>query len=236
MVRVVGSDPGTSSLDVLLLEDGAVVDQKSYQPSDLALDPALLANLFERWAPIDLVAAPSGYGLPLVRGEGLTEDQFEQMSLVRSDERGRDVGVVGFRAWVRAFERTGAPLVFLPGGLHLPTIPAFRKANTIDMGTADKICVAALCLWFDFLESGSFDRSTFAVVEIGSAFSAILVVEHGRVVDASGGSRGPIGMRSGGSWDGEMAYWRGGFRNAICFAEGCTTSDRSDPTHFANHW
>jgi predicted butyrate kinase (DUF1464 family) len=208
MVRVVGSDPGTSSLDILLLDEGAVVDQRSFQPADLDRDPALLARLFQSWAPIDLVAAPSGYGLPLVRGESVSEDLFEQMSLVRRGERGREMGVIGFRAWVRAFQHSGAPLVFLPGGLHLPTIPVHRKPNAVDMGTADKVCVAALALWFDALESGGFDRSTFAVVEIGSAFSAILVVEHGRLVDASAGSRGPIGLRSGGSWDGEVAYWR----------------------------
>jgi predicted butyrate kinase (DUF1464 family) len=45
------------------------------------------------------------------------------------------------------------------------------------------------------------------VVEIGSAFSAILVVDHGCLVDAAAGTRGPIGLRSGGGWDGEVAYW-----------------------------
>ena len=47
MVRVVGSDPGTSSLDLLLLEDGAVIDQRSLQPGELAHDPELLSRLFE---------------------------------------------------------------------------------------------------------------------------------------------------------------------------------------------
>jgi predicted butyrate kinase (DUF1464 family) len=209
MVRVVGSDPGTSSLDLILLDDGAVVDQRSFQPADLAANPDLLARLFESWAPIDLAAAPSGYGLPLIRGESFSEDHLEQMSLVRPSDRGRESGVVGFRAWVRAFLSSGVPIVFLPGGLHLPTIPAYRKVNSVDMGTADKVCVAALALWFDALESGGLDRSTFAVIEIGSAFSAILIVERGRLVDASAGTRGPIGIRSQGSWDGEVAYLRG---------------------------
>src|SRR5262249_40336909 len=46
------------------------------------------------------------------------------------------------------------------------------------------------------------------VVEIGSAFTAVLVVQEGRLVDASAGTRGPIGVRSGGAWDGEVAYWK----------------------------
>jgi predicted butyrate kinase (DUF1464 family) len=209
VLRVVGSDPGTSSLDLLLLDDGTVVDQARLLPSQLRDDREILARLLGRWAPIDLVAAPSGYGLPLVRGDAFTDDHLEQMSLVRRDERGRDSGVIGFRAWVRAFVGSGTPLVFLPGGLHLPTIPAHRKVGAVDVGTADKVAVAALALWFDGSETGGFDRSTFAVVEIGSAFSAILVVDQGRLVDTAAGTHGPLGLRSGGGWDGEVAYWRG---------------------------
>ncbi len=209
MLRVVGTDPGTSSLDLLLLGDGAVIDQVRLEPARLREEPGVLADRLARWAPIDLVAAPSGYGLPLVRGEAFTEDHLEQMSLVRPDDRGRDSGVVGFRSWVRAFLRSGAPLVFLPGGLHLPTIPPHRKVGAVDLGTADKVAVAALALWFDAAASGGFVHSTFAVVEVGSAFTAILVIEGGQIVDVTAGTRGPLGLRSGGAWDGEVAYWRG---------------------------
>lgn len=232
MVRVVGSDPGTSSLDLLLLEDGVLVDQKSYQPVDLMGDPDLLARLFRSWAPIDLAAAPSGYGLPLIRGDSFSEDHLDQISLVRPGDRGRESGVVGFRAWARAFLSSGVPIVFLPGGLHLPTIPDYRKVNAVDMGTADKVCVVALALWFDSLESGGFDRSTFAVIEIGTAFSAILVVERGRLVDASAGTRGPIGIMSQGNWDGELAYWRGPLAKNDLFRGGLTDLGERGPRAF----
>ena len=130
------------------------------------------------------------------------------MSLVRPDQRGEPAGLIGFRSWVRALVQTGLPVVFLPGGFHLPTIPPHRKLNSVDLGTADKVAVAALALWFDAQAQGGLDRSTFAVVEIGSAFSAIMVVQDGRLVDASAGTNGPIGLRSRGAWDGEVAYWR----------------------------
>ena len=35
VLRVVGTDPGTSSLDLLLLEDGQVVDQRRFRPEEL---------------------------------------------------------------------------------------------------------------------------------------------------------------------------------------------------------
>jgi predicted butyrate kinase (DUF1464 family) len=217
---VVGTDPGTSSLDLLLLEDGRVADQKRFTPREIRQEPEALQRLLASWRPLDLVAAPSGYGLPLVRGENLTADHVDQMAFVRPDERGRDSGVIGFRSWVRAFAASGQPLVFLPGGLHLPTIPPHRKINAIDLGTADKVAVAALALWFDAENTGGFDRSTFAVVELGTVFAAILVVRKGRLVDVAAGTRGPIGARSQGAWDGELAYWRSPLAKADLFRGG----------------
>ncbi|MCA1684456.1 MAG: DUF1464 family protein, partial [Planctomycetia bacterium] len=209
MARVVGTDPGTSSLDLLLLADGAVVDQARLTPEALRADPGSLSAVLARWAPIDLIAGPSGYGLPLVHGVAFTERDLDLMSLVRPDQRGDDLGVIGFRSWVRAFVASGHPVVFLPGLIHLPTVPAHRKLNTIDLGTPDKLAVAALALRADAAVSGGdLADSTFAVVELGSAFSAVLVVSGGRLVDASAGTRGPVGVRSGGAWDGEVACWR----------------------------
>jgi predicted butyrate kinase (DUF1464 family) len=207
VLRVVGTDPGTSSLDLLLLEDGQVIDQRRFEPEELRERPGALATLFDEWTPISLVAGPSGYGLPLAQADCLTEDQIDQMSLVRPDQRGEPAGLIGFRSWVRTLVLTGLPVVFLPGGFHLPTIPPHRKANSVDLGTADKVAVAALALWFDARVHGSLDLSTFAVVEIGSAFTAMMVVQHGRLVDASAGTNGPMGLRSRGAWDGEVAYW-----------------------------
>ncbi|SIN78202.1 Predicted butyrate kinase, DUF1464 family [Singulisphaera sp. GP187] len=208
MVRVVGTDPGTSSLDLLLLADGAVVGQERLSPGALQRDPEALVSVLRDWLPIDLIAGPSGYGLPLVRAADLTDRDFEEMSLVRPDQRGIDAGVVGFRSWVRALAASGLPVLFLPGGVHLPSIPAHRKLNTIDLGTADKVAVTALALQADAAERGAaFSESTFAVVELGSAFSAVMIVSQGRLVDAAAGTRGPIGVRSGGCWDGEVAYW-----------------------------
>src|SRR5262245_52865201 len=140
MPRVVGCDPGTSGLDLVLMVDGRVTDQASIEQERLFQGKETFPKLLSTWTPIDLVAGPSGYGVPLVSGTDRTDDHLAQMALVRCDERGRDVGIGGFRRRVRELIATGLPSVFLPGGIHLPTIPAHRKANAIDMGTADKVC------------------------------------------------------------------------------------------------
>jgi predicted butyrate kinase (DUF1464 family) len=233
VARVVGTDPGTSRLDLLLLADGAVADQARLSPEAVLAEPGLLSETLRAWAPIDLIAGPSGYGLPLVRGEVVTEDDIDLMSLVRPDEQGDELGVIGFRSWVRAFLASGFPLVFLPGLIHLPTIPPHRKLNAIDLGTPDKLAVAALALRVDADgRGGDFAGSTFAVVEIGSAFTAILVVAGGVLVDASAGTRGPIGVRSGGTWDGEVAYWRGTLSKNDLFRGGLDDLGEPGPEGF----
>jgi predicted butyrate kinase (DUF1464 family) len=93
-------------------------------------------------------------------------------------------------------------VVFLPGVVHLPTVPAHRKLNRIDLGTPDKLCVAALAL---AMRGGSPDYRA-CVVELGSAFTACVVISGGQIVDGLGGTSGPIGWGSGGAWDGELAY------------------------------
>lgn len=234
MTRVVGTDPGTSRLDLLLLADGAAAGRERLTPEALRADPALLAGLLTRWAPIDLIAGPSGYGLPLGRGDTVTARDLDLMALVRPEERGEDLGVIGFRSWVRAVLASGFPVVFLPGLIHLPTVPAHRKLNTIDLGTPDKLCVAALALRFDAAATGKgLSGSTFAVVELGSAFSAVLVVSGGALVDASAGTRGPIGRRSGGGWDGEVACWRSPVSKNDLFRGGLNDLGAEGPAAFA---
>src|SRR4051794_13688315 len=99
-VRVAGTDPGTSSLDVLVLEDGEVVAQANFAPAELQADPGAPARWLAQHGPFDLIAGPSGYGLPLVRGADSTERDFALMTLVRPDERApgdeRRKGVLGF--------------------------------------------------------------------------------------------------------------------------------------------
>src|SRR4051794_25438886 len=102
MPPVLGCDPGTSSLDLLRLDDGLVSAQVRLTPVDLQAHPDLLLSTLTTLVPVDLIAGPSGYGLPLVRGEDVTEADLDAMSLTRPDERGRPVGVIGFRSWVRA--------------------------------------------------------------------------------------------------------------------------------------
>lgn len=204
MPRVVGCDPGSSSLDLLLLDEGKVAGQVRLPPD--ASESALIDTL-HAWRPLDLVAGPSGYGLPLVEGHRASDRDLRLMSLVRPDEQNEIVGVGGFSRWVRALGSSDLPVVFMPGAILLPTVPDIDKLNTIDLGTPDKVAVAAFALRVELDRSGGDPaKVSFAVVEVGTVFTSILVVEKGQIVAAAAGTRGPLGLRSGGAWDGESAY------------------------------
>ena len=202
MVRVAGTDPGTSSLDLVILDDGQVADQTRLRPEQLQADPESPTRWLLDRRPFDLIAGPSGYGLPPKRAADCTPNDLALMALVRPDERGQSQGVTQFLGVVRALAASELPVVFLPGVIHLPTVPDQRKINRIDLGTADKLCVAALAL----AQHPTPADATFCLVELGSAFTACIVVADGRIVDGVGGTGGPLGCQSAGGWDGEVAY------------------------------
>jgi predicted butyrate kinase (DUF1464 family) len=208
--RVAGVDPGTLSFDVCALDGGEVVLERSFRSADVAAEPALLVEVLSDHGPFELVLGPAGYGLPLVPAERLGERELALMVLVREDEPHGRVGVGGMRSIVRALVEAGLPLVFAPGAIHLPTVPAHRKWNRIDLGTADKVASAALCIADQArrLDIG-FAETSFVLLELGGAFSAALAVDGGRIVDGLGGSAGPIGARACGGLDGEVAYLLG---------------------------
>jgi predicted butyrate kinase (DUF1464 family) len=210
LTRVAGVDPGTVSFDICVLDDGDVILERSFPTEDVGADPAPLVEALVDRGPFDLVLGPAGYGLPLVPAEQVGERELALMLLVRADEPGGPVGVGGMRAIVRALIAAGLPLLFGPGAIHLPTIPAYRKWNRIDLGTADKVASAALCMADQSRRLGvDFPEISFIMLELGGAFSAALAVDGGRLVDGLGGSAGPIGARACGGLDAEVAYLLG---------------------------
>ncbi len=208
--RVAGIDPGTVSFDVCALQAGEVVLERSFLTAEVAADPGVLVEALAGHGPFDLVLGPAGYGLPLVPVAQVGERELALMMLVREDEAHGPVGVGGMRSIVRALIAAGLPLVFGPGAIHLPTIPVHRKWNRIDLGTADKVASAALCIADQARRLGiEYAQTSFVMLELGGGFSAALAVAGGQIVDGLGGSAGPIGARACGALDAEVAYLLG---------------------------
>lgn len=221
MPRVIGIDPGTVTVDLCGLEDGRVFIDLSILTSEALASPSRILDLLERSKPIDLVAGPSGYGLPLMAARDLTDADLRLAFLAAEGESG---GIGGLRALVRELSRASTPVVLTPGVIHLATVPAHRKVNRVDMGTADKVCAAALAIveQAERRRCGVQDVS-LVLLELGGAFSAALAVDGGRIVDGMGGSSGPLGMRAAGALDGEVAFLAGTVSKRMVFSGGAET-------------
>src|SRR5436853_223740 len=120
-----------------------VADVNAVPPAEALGDPAGFVGLLAGAGPLDCIAGPSGYGLPLTRAQQATEEDLRLAFLAAEGEPG---GIGGLRALARELGRSTLPVFFTPGVIHLSSVPAHRKVNRVDMGTADKVCAAALAI------------------------------------------------------------------------------------------
>jgi len=221
MTRVIGIDPGTVSFDLCGLEDGKVFLDTSIPSAEVAANPQVLVDTLLDARPLDLVIGPSGYGLPWVRIEDFGARELFLFILVDERERGHISVLGGMSKMISLMKESKLPILFMPGIIHLSTVPAYRKANKIDMGTADKLCCTVLAV-FDQARYHQipYEETSFILVEVGGAYTAVIAVEGGQVRDGLGGTTGGPGFYSLGMMDGELAYLMGGFHKEVLFSGG----------------
>jgi predicted butyrate kinase (DUF1464 family) len=221
MPRVVGVDPGTVSLDLCGLEDGRLILDATWPTAEALAEPRRLVERLLEAGPLDLILGPSGYGLPLRRAAEATEEELRLAFLAAPEETG---GIGGLRDLVRLLGASELPVVLGPGIIHLDTVPRHRKLNRVDLGTADKLCAAALAIHDQAVRRNRpVDQVSLILLELGGAFTAGVSVRAGRIVDGIGGTAGPIGWQAAGAWDGEVAYLAGQVTKAALFGGGVTS-------------
>lgn len=227
MPRVVGIDPGTVSIDVCGLDDGRVVLDRAWPTADaLADQDAFIAYVRSAGEPA-LVTGPSGYGLPLVRADQATEEEWRLAFLAPP---GEDGGIGGLRRLARGLAAAGLRMLLLPGVVHLDTVPVHRKLNRVDLGTADKLCATALAMADQAARLGiAVSRTSLLLLELGGAFTAAVAVEGGRIVDGLGGTSGPLGWRGSGALDGEVAFLAGTVGKDLLFRGGLESIVAAEP-------
>ena len=65
-------------------------------------------------------------------------------------------------------------MVYLPGVIHLGTVPEHRKVNRVDLGTADKLCAAALGIHQESERMAcSPDEVSFILLELGGGLPTV---------------------------------------------------------------
>lgn len=202
--RVLGIDPGSLSWDFFGLADNKTILDTSLPTKELIDDPQKAITIINSVDGVDLMVAPSGFGLPLKNVHELTEKDIF-FTLLKFDQKEKNK-LVGLGDVLRLIKAQNIPGIIVPGVKHLPTVPKYRKINKIDMGTADKICTAVTGIR-DQIERFKVppEETDFIMVEIGYGFTAVLAIENGQIIDGIGGSN-IMGFRACGALDGELAY------------------------------
>ncbi len=224
-MRVIGIDPGTGSFDFFGMDGEKVILDTSVPVPEVAQNPKVLLDTARSVFPLDMIVGPSGYGLPPTPIRDITE---RELTLMVPDDKSIPL-YDGIRMVLRLMRDEGFPVYFTPGVIHLSTVPRYRKANKMDMGTADKVCCVALAIR-DQAELYGIDYSatSFILAEIGYAFSAVIGVEGGRIVDGFGGTSGGPGFITLGSMDSELAVRLGKFPGVVLFSGGAKDMSGKD--------
>ncbi len=220
MVRVIGIDPGTKSFDFCGLDDDRIILDRSISTQDIIKDSDLISDIIVETGA-DLVVGPSGFGIPLTNIQDIGERELFLMSLIKKEDK---KSTLGMRDSISRMKQRGLPIFFLPGVIHLPTVPDYRKLNKIDMGTADKLCCAVLGIYDQSLKlNKNYSETSFIMLEMGFGYTAAIAVKSGKIVDGIGGSTGNIGFLSIGGMDAELAYLLGGISKELIFKGGVKT-------------
>ncbi len=208
-MRVVGIDPGTMSFDLCGLSDEGVILDSTIPSAELNSNPNVLFDLLDSIAPLDLIVGHSGLGTSLKKGGEIGGMEIAEMLLAPQRElEGKNTPdlIQAMYKLYRDPRIRDYPFVFIPGVVHLSTVPEYRKINKIDLGTADKLCCAVLGVK-DQAEALNipYGETSFILIELGFGFNAALSIVNGRIVDGAGGTNLGPGFLAQGSLDAELA-------------------------------
>ena len=214
MVRAVGIDSGTKSMDLFGFDDetGEVIVDTAVDRNKVTENPAIIVDLLrevqEKYGKIDAIVGPSGYGIPLKPAREATDGEIALATFITETDVRRRLKIVGLRELMLLLrEAEDLNVYFTPGVIHLPTVPEWRKANRIDLGTADKVFTVALAMVREAERKGiPYSETNLIAVEVGFAYTSAMAVKNGQIVDGMAGTSGFPGYLGMGFMDGELAY------------------------------
>ncbi|NPA23223.1 MAG: DUF1464 domain-containing protein [Crenarchaeota archaeon] len=207
MVRAVGVDPGTYSMDLFGFDDetGEVFLDVSIPREEVTRDPEIVLKHL-RDTNADVIVGPSGYGVPLKRARETTDEELSYATFITEKDYERNLRIVGLRKLMKMMRDSNLNIWFCPGVIHLSTVPRYRKLNKIDMGTADKIFSVVAAMRDEYDRGIEPKDMNIILIEVGFAYNAVIGVKNGKIVDGVGGTYSTIGYLGSGALDAELAY------------------------------
>ncbi|MGA3059601.1 MAG: DUF1464 family protein [Candidatus Bathyarchaeia archaeon] len=244
MVKAIGIDSGTKTMDIYGFDDknGKVLIDLAIPRDEVTRTPSLIIDKLKETqqaeGSIDAIVGPSGYGMTLKKARAASESDIALATFVTAADVEKKLKIIGLREVMKMMKSTEELEVwFTPSVVHLTTVPNYRKANKIDMGTSDKVLTAVLAVknQAERLKI-RYDETNFILLEIGFAYTSALAIRNGQIVDAMAGTAGFPSYLGMGFLDSELAYALANtakdFSKLMLFSGGCASVagiDQSKP-------
>jgi predicted butyrate kinase (DUF1464 family) len=242
MVKAIGIDSGTKTMDIYGFddEDGRVLIDLAIPRDEITKKPSLIIEKLKETQRaagfIDAIVGPSGYGMPLQRARDTSYSDIALATFVTEADVEKRLKIVGLRNAMQMMKTSeDLEVWFTPSVVHLTTVPKYRKANKIDMGTSDKVLSAVLAVknQAERLKI-RYDETNFILLEIGFAYTSALAIRNGQIVDAMAGTAGFPSYLGMGFVDSELTYALANtvkdFSKLMLFTGGCASVAGIDPS------
>jgi predicted butyrate kinase (DUF1464 family) len=185
----IGLDWQEGTWRVARWDEGQAADLRAFTRSDRLWEFLEEAGAASPTTPVVL---PSGFGFPLTRAGQLLDRDIAEITLTSP------TGPSGELAPFLAEARRRLPRAFcIPAVKLLPSIPAHRKRNRIDLGGADVVCAGAWTLHCRGQAGGGADKASWLLLDVGAGGRAFLAVQAGRAVDGIGRTAAGLGEPTG---------------------------------------
>ena len=214
MVKAIGIDSGTKTMDIYGFDDknGKVLIDTAIPRDEITKNPSVLIEKLretQRTAgSIDAIVGPSGYGMPLQKAKDASYADIALATFVTEADVERKLKIIGLREAMKMMKTAeDLEVWFTPSVVHLTTVPKYRKANKIDMGTSDKVLSAVLAVknQAERLKI-PYEDTNCILLEIGFAYTSAMAIKNGQIVDAMAGTAGFPSYLGMGFLDSEVAY------------------------------
>ncbi len=179
MVLNIGVDCNADDWKICLMDHGRLLQLNSFSDS-----PAMLAYVQDICAyyPEPTIAIASDLNTYFAALHTMTAQQFDEMGVDQGNQSWGDT----LKYFLIAISATNLHSYCIPAVAYIQSIPAYRKLNQADMGSAGNICAITTILSRMREREAVLSEMRFLYLEVGHATMSIVVVEDGRIINGIG--------------------------------------------------
>jgi predicted butyrate kinase (DUF1464 family) len=214
LVKSIGIDSGTKTMDIFGFDDkdDRVIIDVAIPRDEITKSAKLVVEKIRKaqkqFGKIDAIVGPSGYGMHLKKAKEASDEDIASATFVTEADIKRRLRIIGLRELMQMLRNADdLNTYFTQGVIHLKTVPKYRKANRIDLGTSDKVLSVILAVK-DQTERLRipYHKTSLILVEVGFGYTSAIAVKNGQIIDAMAGTAGFPSFLGSGFWDSEVAY------------------------------